>query len=268
VSLAVALLCAAAGGVAGASIPAVVRRLPEPPPDEPEEESTDDASDGPVEPPPPRKPKRPPPDFSLWGMHAQEREKEPYRDLADGPHLALGCALASALVAGLLGWKFGWYPILAVVVPPVPVCVAIAVVDWRTRFIPNWLVLPATAYVIVTGLVLWAALGDRSDLVRGAIGLAVVRSFFWVLWFIRAAGMGFGDVRLAALLGFVLGYLGVGQLFFGIWIGFIAFGLPGVLVAIAKRDYRLLRVAFPFGPFMLVGALLGIFLGQPVMNTI
>jgi leader peptidase (prepilin peptidase)/N-methyltransferase len=287
VSAAVAGLCAAAAGVAGAFVPVVVRRLPEPAPEPASDPAPEPASDPAPEPETPsedtgpdqdaaettaaepvRKPKRPLPDFSLWGMHAQEREKEPYRELADVPHLALGCAIASALVGALLGWKFGWYPILALVIPPIPVCVAIAVVDWRTRYIPSWLVLPATAYAVVAGLVLWAAVGDRTDLVRGVVGLAVVRSFFWVMWFIRAAGMGFGDVRLAALLGFVLGYLGWGQLIFGVWIGFIAFGLPGILVSIAKRDLRLLRVPFPFGPFMLIGALVGVFLGQPVMNAI
>jgi leader peptidase (prepilin peptidase)/N-methyltransferase len=271
VSATVAVLCAAAAGLAGAATPAVVRRLPEPtPPTEPEPEPDPDAEAEETGQPgePPRRPRRPLPDFSLWGMHAKEREKEPYRDLAAVPGLTLGCALASALVAGLLGWKLGWDPVLAVVVPPVPVWVAIAVVDWRTRYIPSRLVLPATAYVVVAGLLTWPATGDRTDLVRGLVGLVVVRSFFWLMWFIRAAGMGFGDVRLAALLGFVLGFLGWGQLIFGVWIGFIVFSLPGLVVSIAKRDLRLLRVPFPFGPFMLIGAFLGVFLGQPVMNAI
>jgi leader peptidase (prepilin peptidase)/N-methyltransferase len=205
------------------------------------------------------------PDFSLWGMHAREREKEPYRDLAAVPHLALGCAIACAVLGLLVGWKIGWHPALAVVLPVVPVGVAVAVIDWRTRLIPSRLVLPATAYVVVAGLVIWGVTGDRADLVRAVVGLVVVRSIFWVLWFIRAAGMGFGDVRLSALIGFVLGYASAGALFFGVWIGFFAFVLPGVVLAIVKRTYQLMRVPFPFGPFMLIGAVLGILVGQPVM---
>ena len=142
------------------------------------------------------------------------------------------------------------------------------VIDWRTRYIPTRLVLPATAYVLLAGVVLWLTLGARTELVRGLVGLVVVRSLFWVMWRIYAGGMGFGDVRLGALLGFVLGFLGPGELFFGVWSGFLVFSLPGSLVALARWNYQLMRVGFPFGPFMLIGGLLGIFLGQPAVDAI
>lgn len=253
--------CALAAGAASAFAPQVIRRLPEPPPrPEPEapeaEPSTAD--------PPRRRPRRVP-DFSLWGMHAQEREKEPFAEMARVPHLAVGAAVAGAVVGAVVGWALGWHPALAVALPVVPVGVMIAVVDWRSRYIPNRLVLPATAYVVAAGLVIWAVTGDGSDLLRAAIGLVVVRSLFWVAWFIRAAGMGFGDVRLSALLGFVLGYAGLGAVIVGVWLGFFSFVLPGVVLALAKRDYEFLRVPFPFGPFMLIGAVVGLVVGQPLM---
>jgi leader peptidase (prepilin peptidase)/N-methyltransferase len=275
VSVLVAAVCAIGAAAGGAAVPWVIRQLPEPAPEpepEPEEEAgtvedVEDVEDV-EEAPAPRRQRRPVPDFSLWGMHAIEREKEPYPEMGAVPHLLVGSVLVCAVVGGLLGWWLGADPALAIVLPVVPVGVAIAVVDWRARLVPNRLVLPATAYVIVAGLVIWAVTSDHTDLVRAAVSLAVVRSFFWVMWFIRAAGMGFGDVRLSALLGFVLGWIGPGEVFFGVWIGFLVFGLPGLLVALAKRDYRLMRVPFPFGPFMLVGALLGVFLGQPVVDAL
>ena len=69
--------------------------------------------------------------------------------------------------------------------------------------------------------------------------------------------MGFGDVRLAALLGLALGHVGWAELLVGVYSGFLVFGLPGLLLALVRWDRALLRTAFPFGPFMLVGALLG-----------
>jgi leader peptidase (prepilin peptidase)/N-methyltransferase len=250
----------------------VIGPLPEPwgpgPAGEPAEATTDERADEHADDPAARRPRRPVPDFSLWGMHAVERDKEPYREMGRVRGLLLGCVLACAVVGGLLGWWIGADPALAVVVPVVPVGVAIAVVDWRARLVPNRLVLPATAYVVAAGLAVWAVTGEHDDLLRAAVSLAAVRSLFWVMWFIRAAGMGFGDVRLSALIGFVLGWLGPAEVFFGVWIGFLVFGLPGVLVSLAKRDYRLMRVPFPFGPFMLVGALLGVFLGQPVIDAL
>ncbi|HEY3528364.1 MAG TPA: A24 family peptidase [Nocardioides sp.] len=264
-SVALVVVCAAAAAVASAAVPAVVRRLPEPPPpDAPEQDAPADAATAAVD-PPRRKPRRPVPDFSLWGMHAREREKEPYIDLAAVPHLAWGCAIAGAVLGALVGWRIGWHAALAITLPVVPVGVAIAVVDWRTRLIPSRLVLPATAYVVACGLVIWPITGDRTDLVRAVVSLVVVRSLFWIFWFIHTIGMGFGDVRLSALIGFLLGYLSPGALVFGIWIGFVAFSLPGVVLALVKRNYQLLRVPFPFGPFMLLGAVIGVLAGQPAM---
>jgi len=46
------------------------------------------------------------------------------------------------------------------------------------------------------------------------------------------------------------------------------FALPGSLLALVRWNYQLMRVGFPFGPFMLIGALLGIFLGQPAVDAI
>ena len=134
-------------------------------------------------------------------------------------------------------------------------------VDFRTRLLPTRMVLPATAAAILLGLVGWAVTADPDDLVRAAVGLVAVRSFFWVLWWFHSAGMGFGDVRLAALLGFALGYLGVGELVVGAYAGFLVFGLPGLLLAVVRRDRALLRSAFPFGRLRTA-------VPQPVMTPI
>jgi leader peptidase (prepilin peptidase) / N-methyltransferase len=80
--------------------------------------------------------------------------------------------------------------------------------------------------------------------------------------------MGFGDVRLAALLGLVLGRLGVAELVVGVYAGFLVFGLPGLLLALVRRDRALLRAAYPFGPFMVVGALIGVLTGPAVIDSL
>ena len=231
-----ALVSAACGAAGGWVVPVLIRRLPEPTPD------------------PEKKPDPEP--------------KEPYADIAAVPGLAWKSALASAACAALIGATVGWQWALTILVPLVPVCVALAVIDWRTRLLPTRLVLPATGVAILLGLVGWAVTRDPDDLVRAAIGLVAVRSFFWVLWWFHSAGMGFGDVRLAALLGFALGYLGVGELVVGAYAGFLVFGLPGLLLAVVRRDRALLRSAFPFGPFMLVGALIGIVTGPAIWSSL
>ena len=101
----------------------------------------------------------------------------------------------------------------------------------------------------------------KSTLVRALVGLVAARSIYWVLWFVHSAGMGFGDVRLAALLGLVLGRAGWAELVVGTYAPFLLFAVPGLLLALVRRDRSLLRAAYPFGPFMVLGALVGLVAG-------
>jgi leader peptidase (prepilin peptidase) / N-methyltransferase len=231
VTVAAALVAAAVAGLGGLLVPPLVRRLPEPVHDE----------------------------------SAEDEDPKPlYRDVGSRRGQWWHAALASAVAGGLVGFALGWDWWLVALVPLAPVCVALALVDWHTRLLPTRIVLPATGYAVVVAVVGWAVTQDHEDLLRAVIGLVVARSVYWVLWFVHSAGMGFGDVRLAALLGFSLGHVGWPELALGMYAGFLLFGLPGLLLAVVRRDRRLLRAAFPFGPFMIAGALLGLLVGPPV----
>ena len=105
--------------------------------------------------------------------------------------------MAGALVGAATGWD---WPLLWLV-PLVPVAVALSYIDWHTRLLPRVVVLPATLAAVVAVAAVGLATGERDALVRALVAMVAVRSFFWVLWFVRSAGMGFGDVRLAALVG-------------------------------------------------------------------
>ena len=191
-----------------------------------------------------------------------EPPKVPYADLAARPRLRLWSVVGGAATGALLAWGIGsevWW--LWVCVALVPVGVALAYIDWHTRLLPTRIVLPATLAVIAAGLVGWAVTQDPDALVRALLGLLIGRSIYWVLWFIHSAGMGFGDVRLAALLGFTLAWLGWGEFAVGMYAGFLIFGLPGLVLAVVRWDRKLLKTAFPFGPFMLVGSVIGVLIG-------
>jgi leader peptidase (prepilin peptidase)/N-methyltransferase len=224
------LVCA----VLGALVPTLVERIPEP--DEP--------------------------------RHEDDGAKVPYAVVASRPGLPLQTTVVSAVAGGLTGYAVGWDRVLLGLLPLVPVCVALALVDLRTRLLPKVVVLPATAVLLALGVADWLWSGDHDDLVRGLIGLAVARSFYWVLWFAHSAGMGFGDVRLAALLGFPLAFLGWREFALGMYGGFLVFALPGLLWAIVRWDRSLLRAPYPFGPAMIVGALLGVVLGEPLLGDL
>jgi leader peptidase (prepilin peptidase)/N-methyltransferase len=234
-ALLLATVCAVLAGAGGVLVPWLIRALPEP--------ERSEAAPG-------------------------EDPKPLYVEVAGRPGLAWWCGLASAAVAALVALTLGADRWLVALVPLVPTCVALAVVDWHTRLLPSRIVLPATAYALVVALVLWGVSGDHDDVLRAAIGLLVARSVYWVLWRIHSAGMGFGDVRLAALVGFALGHVGWSELAVGVYAGFLVFGLPGLLLALVRWDRSLLKVAFPFGPFLVVGALLGLLAGPAVLGRL
>ena len=174
----------------------------------------------------------------------------------------------SAVCGALLGAATGLDWPLLWLLPLTPVAVALSVIDWHTRLLPRRIVVPATLAAILLVVVVGFATDQREHLVGALLGMLAARSFFWVLWAIRSAGMGFGDVRLAAPVGLVLGWLGWGALAIGLWVGFLAFALPALAVIVARRDRTLMKKSFPFGPFMVIGALVGLVWGTALAGRI
>jgi leader peptidase (prepilin peptidase)/N-methyltransferase len=246
---AAALLGLVVGALLGWFCPILIRRIPEPAPEpvpEPEIDAEPDAEPA-AEPPP---------------------VKEPYADIAGLPGLAWKTAVASALAGAVLGASVGWSWALLFLLPLAPVGVALGLVDWRTRLLPTRVVLPTHGVVLVLAGVAALADQDGNAYVRALVAMLVMRSIFWVLWWIHSAGMGFGDVRLSALLGFALGYLGWREAVVGIYAGFLLFVVPGIVVAVVRRDRRFLKTAIPFGPFLLLGALVGVAVGPALMRSL
>jgi leader peptidase (prepilin peptidase) / N-methyltransferase len=247
-TLAPALAGLVACAAGGALTPYVIRVLPEPPPDPEPGEGVELTA--------------------AQKARREEPPKELYADLGRRPGLPLLAAAVSGAAGGLCGLVLGWDWLLCVVWPLTVVGTLLGIVDWRTKLLPSVVVLPATLLALLYGAARWIATGSPEELLRGVIALLVVRTFFWILWFVRQAGMGFGDVRLSALLGLVLGYAGWGPVVIGVYAAFLLFGVPGLLLAIVKRDRGMLKRAYPFGPFLLVGALVGLLAGQLVVDAI
>lgn len=229
-TLLAALVAAVLAGLGGLLVPRLIARVPEPAP------KADPTPD-------------------------DEPPKTPYAAIAARPGLGPRSALVSAVSGALVGVVTGLDWPLVWLVPLVPVAVALAVIDWHTKLLPRVIVIPATLAAILVVTVVGLATDQPDALVRALVAMVVARSFFWVLWFVRSAGMGFGDVRLAAPVGLVLGWAGWDELALGLWVGFVAFALPAVGLAIVRRDRTMLKKSFPFGPFMVLGALAGLVWG-------
>ncbi|KQO97396.1 prepilin peptidase [Leifsonia sp. Leaf264] len=142
------------------------------------------------------------------------------------------------------------------------ISVALALIDIDTHRLPNAIVLPAYAVGVVAFVAAAWLSGDWTSLVTAGIGLLSLGGFYLVLFLISPAWMGGGDVKLAGVLGLFLGFLGWGPLVIGAFSAFLLGGLFGVAVLIAKRGQR--GQGIPFGPWMLLGAWIGILVGEPI----
>jgi leader peptidase (prepilin peptidase)/N-methyltransferase len=140
--------------------------------------------------------------------------------------------------------------------------VALTVIDLDVRRLPNAIVLPSYPVLAVLLGAAAAVDGDWWALARAAIGAAALFGFFFAVAFAYPAGMGFGDVKLAGLIGGVLAYLSWAALVVGAFAGFLLGAVVGVALMVAGRGNR--KTAVPFGPFMVAGALLALFIADPL----
>ncbi|CAA9387199.1 MAG: hypothetical protein AVDCRST_MAG06-1346, partial [uncultured Nocardioides sp.] len=88
---------------------------------------------------------------------------------------------------------------------------------------------------------------------------------FFVLWFVHPRGLGYGDVRLSGVLGIALGHVGWAELVVGLYAGFLVGGVVGLVLS---RLRVVDRKGYPFGPFMLAGALVGLLWGASVASAL
>jgi leader peptidase (prepilin peptidase)/N-methyltransferase len=144
------------------------------------------------------------------------------------------------------------------------ICVALALIDLDTKKLPNVITIPSYA----VGLVLLggAALLDHEPrrIVHALVGMAALFAWYWLLWLVYPKGMGYGDVRLAGVLGMYLAYLGWGSLVAGAALGFFFGGVFSTLALALRLATR--KTMVPYGPFMIAGALVGVFWGQAIAD--
>jgi leader peptidase (prepilin peptidase)/N-methyltransferase len=139
---------------------------------------------------------------------------------------------------------------------------ALAVIDLDCRRLPNAIVLPSYPVVAILLTVSAAWQHDWWPLARAGIGAAALLAFFFALAFAHPAGMGLGDVKLAGILGGVLGYLSWSALVIGAFSGFLLGAVVGVAVIVSRHGGR--KTAIPFGPFMIAGVLVALFAAAPI----
>ncbi|MBM4586651.1 prepilin peptidase [Rhodococcus hoagii] len=143
--------------------------------------------------------------------------------------------------------------------------IALAVIDIDCKRLPNFLVVPSYPIVFTCLTAGSVITGDWSALLRAAIGAAVLFGFYFVLALIYPAGMGFGDVKLAGVIGAVLAYLSYGTLLVGAFLAFLVAALVGLIILVTRRGR--IGTTIPFGPYMIAAAVVAILAADPLARA-
>ena len=167
--------------------------------------------------------------------------------------------LGTGALFAVFGVRFGLSAVLPAFLYLAAVGIALAAIDLDVRRLPNALTLPSYGVGLVL-LGLGAAVeASGGPLLRALLGCAAMYGVYLLLALVYPAGMGWGDVKLAGVLGLYLGYLGWGAWTVGLFLGFVFGGVFGLGLIVLRRGGR--KTALPFGPFMLLGALVAVLVG-------
>ncbi|MEP7192265.1 MAG: prepilin peptidase [Actinomycetota bacterium] len=168
---------------------------------------------------------------------------------------------ATAALFVLMAWTVGFTPILPVWLYLAAAGTALFLIDVDYKRLPDVIVMPSWG-VILAGL-LTAALfttGAGSHLAHAGLGALTFGGLYALIFYgTMGRGMGFGDVKLAPVLGAALGWFGWGATLVGLIGGFVIGAVVGVGLMMFGAAGR--RSKVPHGPFMLAGTLAGLLFG-------
>ena len=163
--------------------------------------------------------------------------------------------LVTALLVAACFVAFGLTPKAFLAVLFCGVLVAVSAIDLEHRIVPNRIVLPAAALVLVAR----TALDPSAEWALGAVGAA---GFLLLAALAYPGGMGMGDVKLALLLGAMLGR----SVPVALMVGLLAALVPSV-VLLFRHGQAARKLALPFAPFLALGALVALFAGERLLDA-
>ena len=164
--------------------------------------------------------------------------------------LAAALAFADVYVAGVVAVFVG-------------LLLALAIIDVDHRVIPNAVVYPSLA-VFAAALLVGAVLGRDVDVIAAGLGFLAFGGGVLMVALIAPKGMGMGDVKLAALIGLVLGSQGLRYVAVAAGLAILAGGVGG-LAALAIGRSR--KATIPFGPYLVIGAIAAAFWSGPIARA-
>ena len=173
--------------------------------------------------------------------------------------------LGTGLLTALLFWRFGWKPILPVMIVYCSALIAIGLIDLKDGLIFPAIVFPVALAALVVNFFI-PKLYSVHNLIFGLIGAAFGSLFLLLAFFLskiilKKEGMGLGDVYMAVLMGFMVGFPNViVALFIGIMLG----GLTAIFLVSSKKKST--KDGIPLGDFLAIGTVIALLWGTQIMH--
>ncbi|MGZ4202777.1 MAG: prepilin peptidase [Thermoleophilaceae bacterium] len=161
---------------------------------------------------------------------------------------------ALAFVAVVL--RRGVHAELVALIPFTAMLIAVAFIDLQHKIVPNKILLPAAVWGLLNAALLRTHMAPELVIAGAAAFL-----FFLIAALINPRGMGMGDVKLAGVMGLYLGKLVIPALA----IAFLAGTVVG-LALVARYGSRSRKLGVPFAPFMALGGLTALLVGQQLID--
>jgi len=182
---------------------------------------------------------------------------------ASVPQRLFWVELATAVIFALLYWHFQLSPELGVMIFYACLFIIIFVIDLEQGLILNKVVYPTMVVAFLLALYPWPWLSDSMVMrvAYAALGGAIGFVIFLLIALVSRGGMGWGDVKLAALIGLATGFPLV---FLAVIMGAILGGIVAVALMIARKRKR--REAIPFGPFLALAAMVTLVWGSNILS--
>jgi len=165
-----------------------------------------------------------------------------------------GVELATALLVAACVLDFGLSGRMVVAALFCAVLVAVTATDLTHRIIPNRIVVPAAAVILVAQ----TALEPSPQWALGALGAS---GFLFLAVLAYPAGMGMGDVKLALVMGAALGT----TVPVALMLGMLSALVPSVIL-LARHGSAARKMGIPFGPFLALGSVVALFVGEQLLD--
>jgi leader peptidase (prepilin peptidase)/N-methyltransferase len=196
--------------------------------------------------------------FSYLRLHGRCRYCQ-----ASIPRKLFWVELATGVIFALLYWHYGLSAELGVMAFYACLFIIIFVIDLEHGLILNKVVYPGMVVALLLALLprpwltQWLITGVANAALGGAVGFVIL----FLIAIVSRGGMGWGDVKLAALIGLATGFPLV---FFSLIMGAILGGILAVALMIAKKKTR--RETIPFGPFLALAAMITLLWGSDILS--